>query len=311
MENSLYQGEGILVNKWSYGLRVPFPSLWGYHRLGKKPVEKGDIFLFNNPDPRRESEWMERRELFISRCTGVAGDTLMLNPVEKGDIFLFNNPDPRRESEWMERRELFISRCTGVAGDTLMLNRELTEIGGEVLSPDSKELYAYPSAAEDLVWEALQSIGIAEENKLVSYLSDGSYIRSFSHYEYYLMVQKLGGKVVLTPLTSKQPQEVYPFVVPRKGMPVKVYPWNVALLCNTIRAHEHRQAEVCRDTLWVEGVPVSEYAFTKDYYWVSSNDPVNLCDSRLFGFVPEDYIIGKACLIWFTSRKGRFLQRVQ
>lgn len=268
MENSLYQGEGILVNKWSYGLRVPFPSLWGYHRLGKKPVEKGDIFLFNNPDPRRESEWMERRELFISRCTGVAGDTLMLN-------------------------------------------RELPEIGGEVLSPDSKELYAYPSAAEDLVWEALQSIGIAEENKLVSYLSDGSYIRSFSHYEYYLMVQKLGGKVVLTPLTSKQPQEVYPFVVPRKGMPVKVYPWNVALLCNTIRAHEHRQAEVCRDTLWVEGVPVSEYAFTKDYYWVSSNDPVNLCDSRLFGFVPEDYIIGKACLIWFTSRKGRFLQRVQ
>lgn len=268
MENSLYQGEGILVNKWSYGLRVPFPSLWGYHRLGKKPVEKGDIFLFNNPDPRRESEWMERRELFISRCTGVAGDTLMLN-------------------------------------------RELTEIGGEVLSPDSKELYAYPSAAEDLVSEALQSIGIAEENKLVSYLSDGSYIRSFSHYEYYLMVQKLGGKVVLTPLTSKQPQEVYPFVVPRKGMPVKVYPWNVALLCNTIRAHEHRQAEVCRDTLWVEGVPVSEYAFTKDYYWVSSNDPVNLCDSRLFGFVPEDYIIGKACLIWFTSRKGRFLQRVQ
>lgn len=268
MENSLYQGEGILVNKWSYGLRVPFPSLWGYHRLGK-------------------------------------------NSVEKGDIFLFNNPDPRRESEWMERRELFISRCTGVAGDTLMLNRELTEIGGEVLSPDSKELYAYPSAAEDLVWEALQSIGIAEENKLVSYLSDGSYIRSFSHYEHYLMVQKLGGKVVLTPLTSKQPQEVYPFVVPRKGMPVKVYPWNVALLCNTIRAHEHRQAEVCRDTLWVEGVPVSEYAFTKDYYWVSSNDPVNLCDSRLFGFVPEDYIIGKACLIWFTSRKGRFLQRVQ
>lgn len=268
MENSLYQGEGILVNKWSYGLRVPFPSLWGYHRLGKKSVEKGDILLFNNPDPRRESAWLEGRELFISRCTGVAGDTLMLN-------------------------------------------RELTEIGGEVLSPDSKELYAYPSAAEDLMWEVLQSIGIAEENKLVSYLSDGSYIRSFSHYEYYLIVQKLGGKMALTPLTSKRPQEVYPFVVPRKGVPVKVYPWNAVLLCHTIRAHEHQPAEVCHDTLWIEGVPVSAYTFTKDYYWVSSNDPVNLCDSRLFGFVPEDYIIGKAWLVWMTSQKGRFLQRVQ
>ena len=49
MENSLYRGERILVNKWSYGLRLPFMSLWGYHRWTDKPVRKDDILVFNNP----------------------------------------------------------------------------------------------------------------------------------------------------------------------------------------------------------------------------------------------------------------------
>ena len=49
MENSLYRGECILVNKWSYGLRLPFMKLWGYHRWADSPVQKEDILVFNNP----------------------------------------------------------------------------------------------------------------------------------------------------------------------------------------------------------------------------------------------------------------------
>ena len=48
MENTLYQGEGVLVNKWSYGLRMPFPSFLGYHRIGNCDVGKGDIVIFND-----------------------------------------------------------------------------------------------------------------------------------------------------------------------------------------------------------------------------------------------------------------------
>ena len=49
MENSLYRGECILVNKWSYGLRLPFMKLWGYHRWADSPVQKRIILVFNNP----------------------------------------------------------------------------------------------------------------------------------------------------------------------------------------------------------------------------------------------------------------------
>ena len=267
MENSLYEGEGVLVNKWNYGLRMPFPSVFGYHRLAESPVKRGDIILFNNP-----------------------------NPTDK--------------TIRIEQRKLFISRCIGVSGDTLMLNRELMDVKSEVLSPDSKALYVYPSAAEDTVLAVLDSLGITG-NVLAGYTPEGKYIRSFSHYEYYLIRQKLEGKVKIARLDEKNEQEVHPFIVPRKNVPVKVYPWNVTLLCNIIINHEHRQAEVRRDTLWVEGKPVSAYTFSKNYYWVASNDPVNLQDSRLFGFVPEDHVIGKAWRIWLTSRKGRFFRHVQ
>lgn len=266
MENSLYKGEGVLVNKWSYGLRLPFPSVFGYHR------------------------WAPSRAV-------------------KGDVVLFNNPFPDNFKERLEARSLFISRCIGTPGDTLLLNKDLLAVDGEVFSPDTKELYIYPSAAEDLLLKTLSSLGLTD-NVLVGYEAGGKYIRSFSHYEYYLVSQRLGDAVSFVPVKTTTQLDAHPFVIPAKGKSVRVYPWNVKLLCNTLTTHEHRRADVKGDSLFVDGHPVTYVAFTKDYYWMASNDPVNFNDSRLFGFVPEDHLIGKAWRIWYTTRKGRFFQRV-
>ena len=281
MENSLYKGEGVLVNKWSYGLRLPFPSWIGYHRVASQRADKGDVVVFNNPLPTHQNERLEARDLFISRCIGTPGDTLLLN-------------------------------------------NELMVVDGEVFSPDSKELYIYPSSAEDLLQSTLKSLRITD-NVLVGYEAGGNYIRSFSHYEYYLISQRLGDAIPFSPfkqttdMVASSDTSLYlkqgivrpqPFVVPAAGNRVKVYPWNVKLLCNTLITHEHRHADVRGDTLIVNGQPVTDVVFTKDYYWMASNDPVNINDSRLFGFVPEDHLIGKAWRIWYTSRKGRSFQRI-
>ena len=253
MENSLLRGERVIVNKWSYGLRLPLMGMIGNHRLAARGVERGDIVLFNNP----------------------AG---------KGTI---------------DRRELFINRCIGLPGDTLMLNGQLIQTRDQVLSPDSKLVYAYPGEQEDLVVEAMRRVGIGD-NKLVGF-DRGDFLRSFSHYEIYLMRQELRGQVTFRSLQTDTADGVHPFVVPARGRAVRVYPWNAKLLCNTIVQHEGRQARLQGDTLWVDGRRVTSYTFTKDYHWVASNNSVSLCDSRLFGFVPDDHIIGRASLIWFSK----------
>ena len=262
MENSLYQGEKVLVNKWSYGWRIPFTAS---HFLAGK--------------------------------------------VRKGDIVLFNNPIPADKETPVFARELFISRCVGVPGDTLMLNQELLVTGEQGLSPDSKQLYAYPYESEDTLQQAMHQVGM-EGNLLVGY-SEGRYVRSFSHYERYLLKQKLGNAIDIHPVHSNDTTDSHPLVIPAKGKAVKVYPWNVTLLCNTILHHEGRQASVKNDTLLVDNKPVTSYTFRKDYYWMASNNPVNLSDSRLFGLVPHDHLVGRAAYIWYSTRKERIFQPVQ
>ena len=262
MENTLYQGEKVLVNKWSYGWRSPFTS-----------------------------------SHFLADRAG------------RGDIVLFNNPIPSDKESPVFARGLFISRCVGTPGDTLMLNKELLVTGQKVLSPDSKQLYTYPYQLEDTLQGSMRQLGI-KENLLVGY-SEGRYVRSFSHYEHYLLKQKLGASFDLHPVHANDTTDSHPLVIPAKGKTVKVYPWNVTLLCNTILHHENRQASVKNDTLLIDGKPTTSYTFRKDYYWMASNNPINLSDSRLFGLVPHDHLIGRASYIWYSSRKERIFQPVQ
>lgn len=259
MENSIYCGERILVNKWSYGLRLPFINLWGYHRWADSPVQKEDILVFNNPANFSEHA--------------------------------------------IDKREVFISRCIGVPGDTLLIDSLFSVVPSEKNAPDQKILYTYPRQKECQL-DSLLSILSIKLNKLLGQDSVTN-VRSFSRYEYYLLEQALNSNCWIEPILKEDSIEVLkPLIVPGKGSPIRVYPWNITLLRNTLVLHEKKRAEIKNDTLYVEGKPVQHCYFTKDYYWVGANNSINLSDSRLFGFVPKDHIIGKASIIWFSKEKG-------
>ena len=94
MENSLFQGERILVNKWSYGLRVPLMSLFSYHRWCERSVRQQDVVVFNNPAAIGQPT-IDRREIYISRCIGTPGQekALHLSRCQRAvDHFAYANP---------------------------------------------------------------------------------------------------------------------------------------------------------------------------------------------------------------------------
>ena len=266
MENVLYQGERILVNRWSYGLRLPFMKLWGYHRWAENDVAREDIIVFNNPANRKEKV-IDQREVFISRCIGLPGDTLLMDT-------LFN-----------------ISAAANS-------------------SPDQKFLYAYLKEKEAQLDSLLARLSISQEKPVGG--DSIRNIRNFSRYEYYLLEQAMNDSCWISLL---HPQEAVanlnPFIIPHQGSTLRVYPWNRALLCNTLLLHEGKKAAIVNDTLYVDGKPVEECHFTKDYHWVVSGSPISLSDSRLFGWVPKDHIIGKASYIWFSADKERIGKHVR
>ena len=258
MENSIFQGERILVNKWSYGLRVPFMSLFSYQRWGESPVQKQDVVVFNNPASIQQ-------------------------PI-------------------IDRREVYISRCIGLPGDTLMVDSLFSTVSSEMQSnPDKKKLYSYPTSKEKLLTTLMKTLSIPNDGPIGS--SDSTHVRNFSRYEYYLLEQAMNEQNWLQPLANQKDGDPKPLIVPGKGKVLRVYPWNITLLRNTLVMHEGKQAEIKNDTLYVNGKPTQHCYFTKDYYWMASNNTINLSDSRLFGFVPKDHIIGKASLIWFSKEK--------
>ena len=259
MENSLFQGERILVNKWSYGLRLPLMSAFSYHRWRERPVQKRDIVVFNNPAGIQQPT-IDRREIDISRCIGTPGDTLLVD-----SLFSVSSPEAQ-------------------------------------FNPDKKRLYTYPASKENLITSLIRTLSITNDGLMGS--DDSTHVRSFSRYEYYLLEQAIGDRNWIRPLTEKQDKELKPLIVPSKGKALRVYPWNITLLRNTLVMHEGKQAEIKNDTLYIDGKPTQHCFFTKDYYWMASNNSVNLSDSRLFGFVPQDHMIGKASLIWFSKEKG-------
>lgn len=259
MENSLFQGERILVNKWSYGLRVPLMSLFSYHRWCERSARQQDVVVFNNPAAIGQPT-IDRREIYISRCIGTPGDTLLVD-----SLFSVSSPEAQ-------------------------------------FNPDKKRLYSYPATKEQLITSLMQTLSITNDGLMGS--NDSTHVRSFSRYEYYLLEQAISDQNWIQPLTEKSEKELKPLIVPGKGKALRVYPWNITLLRNTLVMHEGKQAEIKNDTLYIDGKPTQHCFFTKDYYWMASNNSVNLSDSRLFGFVPQDHIIGKASLIWFSKEKG-------
>ena len=224
------------------------------------------------------------------------------SPVRRQDIVVFNNPAGIRQPV-IDRREIYISRCLGVSGDTLFVDSLFSVISPEAqFNPDKKRLYSYPASKEDLITSLMHTLSITNDGLMGS--NDSTYVRSFSRYEYYLLEQAMNGKeCFIQPLSNKGNTDPQPLIVPRKGQFIRVCPWNITLLRNTLVMHEGKLAEIKTDTLYVDGKPTKHCYFTKDYYWMGSNNTINFSDSRLFGFVPQDNVIGKASVIWFSKEK--------
>lgn len=260
MENTLYQGERILVNKWSYGLRMPGMNWWGYHRINPHPAGRGDVIVFNNP-----------------------GELKIKSP---------------------DQRELFISRCIGLPGDTIWVDSLFTVLSDlSIHVPDRKILYTY-HVEHSLLIDSLLAVTGLTDSRIMG--TDSARItRGLSRYEYYLLTQEHDSiQTWMVPQDGNTVTHAYPIIIPGKNVRVDVTPHNRTLLLNTLLAHEHQHAELINDTLYINGKAVSSCQFGKDYYWMASDNSVNFCDSRLFGLVPDDHIIGKASWIWFSKEQG-------
>jgi|SRR5690554_3789407 len=337
MEKSLMVGDFLFVSKVNYGSRIPntpifFPfahhtlpfteSVKSYSELIKLPYTR--LFRFQD---------IKRNESVVFNFP--AGDTVVVQ--HQNQTYYQMIRDRGRKNIWqkfdviqrpVDKRENYIKRCVGLPGDEIKIENGVLFVNGtEAYRPEGIQ-YSYlvktnGGFRKDELLErditevrATQLPGIFEMNLTDENLN---YISSLSHVEKVEIATKsLGfyddGRYMINPIfpntdTTSWTEDYFgPIEIPYKGKVVELTMANLPVYERIISVYEGHDLKVKDGDIYIDGKEVKQYTIEMDYYWMMGDNRHNSQDSRFWGFVPEDHIVGKAVFIWMSldPNKGTF-----
>jgi signal peptidase I len=309
------------VKAYSEAIQIP------YTRWFESPVKRYDAVVFNfpendtliNDDPKDSP--LENGEQYYGSLR-----TYYYAIREKGRDAVWSDFGPDGKNiiitRPVDKRENFIKRCVAIAGDSLKIKNGILYINGqqEPLFPNSETYYHYigPNTFIANDAEALKTIGINVRESQGDIRSGANIVHvNITNEEYKNLSQE--HKAWFERVIEVPDKDIFPYYnvasgwsidnfgplwIPARGATIKLDSANYICYQRCIRSYENNKFEMVGDKFYLNGKEATTYTFKMNYYWLMGDNRHNSLDSRYWGFVPEDHVVGKASLIWFSWEKG-------
>jgi len=226
----------------------------------------------------------------------------------------------------VDRRENYVKRCVGLPGQTLQIKDKVIYIDGKPKAQPKQAQFNYYVYTKDgkLLPDALcAQLGISDEDRVHEHdrpelINQNSglpltrqslqALRAYTSLIDSVVPVPDGDFGLLYPLDHDYgwTRDNYgPVYIPKKGGTVKLTLKNIAIYERPIRAYEKNDLAVRGGKIYINGEESTSYTFKMDYYWMMGDNRHNSADSRYWGFVPEDHIVGKPLVVWLSVSPDR------
>jgi len=259
----------------------------------------------NRPNP--DSLTAEQRLKYFNTIYEAGRNELWRNGGEYGEII----------TRPADRRENYVKRCVGLPGQTLQIKDHIVYLDGKANKEPENVQYTYHVKLKQAIPEELmEELGISMED--LTSLNTVGYMPLTKHAVTTLQARKdIVESITLN--TEANDLEIYPLNgnmhwtrdnygpiwIPKKGESIELTLDNIAIYERPIKVYEGNTLEVKDGKIFINGQEVKSYTFKMDYYWMQGDNRHNSADSRYWGFVPEDHIVGKPIFIWWSSDPDR------